>query len=107
MCTHVETPVSVWLQIVSDDNTKKIFNITEQLSALCPAAPKLSGQPDMNKVSQDNKLHHDLYCDTLFTLNIWIPKPINILVHASSIAHSVAYLTADPEVASSNPSLAT
>ena len=50
MCTHVETPVSVWLQIVSDENTKKIFNITEQLSTLCPAAPKLTGQPDMNKV---------------------------------------------------------
>ena len=50
MCTHVETPVTVWLQIVSDDNTKKIFNITEQLSTLCPAAPKLTGQPDMNKV---------------------------------------------------------
>ena len=52
MCTHVETPVTMWLQIVSDENTKKIFNITEQLTALCPAAPKLGGQPDMNKVRQ-------------------------------------------------------
>ena len=56
MCTHVETPVTVWLQIVSDDNTKKIFNITEQLTALCPAAPKLTGQPDTNKVSQSHSV---------------------------------------------------
>lgn len=54
MCTHVESPVTVWLQIVSDENTKRIFNITEQLSALCPAAPKLSGQPDMNKVNSQS-----------------------------------------------------
>lgn len=36
--------------MVSDENTKKIFSITEQLIQLCPAAQPVSGQPDSGKV---------------------------------------------------------
>jgi hypothetical protein len=51
MITFVENPISLWVQIVSDENTQKIFSITEQLAQLCPIAQHVSGQPDLGKVS--------------------------------------------------------
>jgi len=50
MITHVESPVTLWLQVVNDENTKKIFSITEQLSSLCPAAAPLTSSPELGKV---------------------------------------------------------
>ncbi|KAL3877743.1 hypothetical protein ACJMK2_035406, partial [Sinanodonta woodiana] len=54
MVTHVESPITLWIQIVSDENTKKIYNITEQLSSLCPAARKVTDTPDQNKTYAAN-----------------------------------------------------
>ncbi|XP_053392636.1 serine/threonine-protein kinase 31-like isoform X2 [Mercenaria mercenaria] len=50
LITYVETPITLWIQTVNDENTKKIFSITEQLAALCPAAQPVTGQPDPGKV---------------------------------------------------------
>ncbi|XP_060586126.1 serine/threonine-protein kinase 31-like isoform X2 [Ruditapes philippinarum] len=50
MITFVENPISLWVQIVSDENTQKIFSITEQLAQLCPIAQHVSGQPDLGKI---------------------------------------------------------
>ncbi|KAK3605443.1 hypothetical protein CHS0354_007526 [Potamilus streckersoni] len=54
MITHVESPITLWIQIVSDENTKRIYNITEQLSSLCPAARKITDTPDQNKTYAAN-----------------------------------------------------
>ena len=53
MITYVETPISLWVQIVSDENTQKIFGITEQLAQQCPTAQHVSGQPDLGKVKTE------------------------------------------------------
>ncbi|KAL5019065.1 hypothetical protein ScPMuIL_004787 [Solemya velum] len=50
MVTHVENPVCIWGQVVNDDNTQKLFDMTEQLRTLCPAAPKVTAKPEYNKV---------------------------------------------------------
>ncbi|XP_052776384.1 serine/threonine-protein kinase 31-like [Mya arenaria] len=50
MVTHVESPITLWLQEVNDENTKTIFSITEQLLQFCPSASPLTGQPEPGKV---------------------------------------------------------
>ena len=48
--SHVENPVVVWIQEVTDENTEKLLDLSEQLASLCPAAPKLSGPVQSGKV---------------------------------------------------------
>ncbi|KAJ8319001.1 hypothetical protein KUTeg_004092 [Tegillarca granosa] len=50
MVSYVESAITIWIQVVNDENTNKLMNITEQLTSLCPAAPKVNGQPQQNKI---------------------------------------------------------
>ncbi|XP_052262837.1 serine/threonine-protein kinase 31-like isoform X2 [Dreissena polymorpha] len=59
LITHVESPITLWLQIVNDENTQTIFSITEQMGQVGPAAVPLKGPPEPGKVygckfSEDN-----------------------------------------------------
>lgn len=57
MITHVESPITLWLQVVNDENTKTIFSITEQLAALCPTATPVVGQPEIGKVKNWHRMY--------------------------------------------------
>ncbi|XP_063430634.1 serine/threonine-protein kinase 31-like isoform X2 [Mytilus trossulus] len=50
LITHCESPITVWIQTVTDENTQKLMDLCEQLSALCPAAAKLSGPVVQGKI---------------------------------------------------------
>ncbi|XP_021374415.1 serine/threonine-protein kinase 31-like isoform X2 [Mizuhopecten yessoensis] len=59
MVTFVESCVTVWVQVVNEENTNKLMKITDQLAALCPAASKVNDSPQQSKVyaaqfSEDN-----------------------------------------------------
>lgn len=54
--TFIESPVTAWVQTVSEENTAKITSIIEQLVQCCPAAPKVKGIPQIGKV---RFLQHD------------------------------------------------
>ncbi|XP_062615435.1 serine/threonine-protein kinase 31-like isoform X2 [Saccostrea cucullata] len=50
LVTYVENPVTVWLQTLTEENLAQMTNISEQLTACCPAAPKVKGTPQIGKV---------------------------------------------------------
>lgn len=50
MVTHVESPVSMWVQIVNEENTTQLMEMTEQLAVVCPAASKVTSPLQPNKV---------------------------------------------------------
>ncbi|XP_061175538.1 serine/threonine-protein kinase 31-like isoform X2 [Saccostrea echinata] len=50
LVTYVENPVTVWLQTLTEENLAQMTNISEQLAACCPAAPKVKGTPQIGKV---------------------------------------------------------
>ncbi|KAL4239766.1 RNA catabolic process [Mactra antiquata] len=50
MVTYVENPITVWIQVVNDENTKTIFHVSEQLSTFCPSATPIKQQPELGKV---------------------------------------------------------
>ncbi|XP_060063477.1 serine/threonine-protein kinase 31-like [Ylistrum balloti] len=59
MVTFVESCVTVWVQVVNEENTSKLMKITDQLASLCPAASKVNDPPQQAKVyaaqfSEDN-----------------------------------------------------
>ncbi|XP_052059491.1 serine/threonine-protein kinase 31-like isoform X3 [Mytilus californianus] len=60
LITHCESPITVWIQTVTDENTQKLLDLSDQLAALCPAAAKLSGPVVQGKIyatlfSEDNQ----------------------------------------------------
>ncbi|XP_059168680.1 serine/threonine-protein kinase 31-like isoform X2 [Physella acuta] len=50
LITHIETPVMMWGQKVSQDNITELNGIVKQLAIICPEAPKLMGKPETDKI---------------------------------------------------------
>ena len=50
MVTFVETAVTVWVQIRNESNASELMEMSRQLQTVCPAAIKVSENPDLTKV---------------------------------------------------------
>ncbi|KAI8796750.1 serine/threonine-protein kinase 31 [Biomphalaria glabrata] len=50
LVSHVETPIMLWGQKMSQENINELSCILDQLALTCPEAAKVSGKPEMEKI---------------------------------------------------------
>ncbi|KAH9502473.1 hypothetical protein Btru_068791 [Bulinus truncatus] len=50
LVSHVETPIMLWGQKMSQDNINELSSILDQLAITCSEAPTLTGKPDLEKI---------------------------------------------------------
>ena len=79
--TFIESPVTAWVQTVSDENTAKITSIIEQLVQCCPAAPKVKGIPQIGKV----RCHRNYLHTTSFSMIQTLVKEAKSLLRISKL----------------------
>ncbi|XP_033750766.1 serine/threonine-protein kinase 31-like isoform X2 [Pecten maximus] len=108
MVTFVESCVTVWVQVVNEENTNKLMNITEQLGALCPAASKVNDPSQQSKVyaaqfSEDNMWYRCSIKQFIGTEKV----KVQYIDYGNSEEISVNSLVEIPQTLASNKPLAT
>ncbi|XP_069123904.1 serine/threonine-protein kinase 31-like isoform X2 [Argopecten irradians] len=108
MVTFVESCVTVWVQVVNEDNTSKLMKISDQLATLCPAASKVNDPPQQTKVyaaqfSEDNMWYRCSIKQFVGTERV----KVQYIDYGNSEEISVNSLVEIPQTLASNKPLAT